>query len=58
MVWLSLGNGFKRALVGDNGYFDKLSNQEITLPTAGRHISHISFCRGRYSEKGHIVVIV
>jgi hypothetical protein len=30
VVWVSLGNGFKRALVGDNGYFDKLSNQEIT----------------------------
>jgi hypothetical protein len=32
--------------------------RELTLPTAGRHIRHISFCRGRYSEKGHIVVIV
>jgi hypothetical protein len=57
MVWLSLGNGFKRALVGDNEK-DGGEEREITLPTAGRHISHISFCRGRYSEKGHIVVIV
>jgi hypothetical protein len=57
-LWLK---GF---LVCGKGYFDKLSNQygeeerELTLPTAGRHIRHISFCRRRNLEKGHIVVIV
>jgi|GEM_PF-3700527 len=30
VVWVQVGDGVERALVGDNGYFDKLSNQEIT----------------------------